>query len=341
LKHIAIIRLSSLGDIVHALPALQALRRRFPDAHISWIAEPAGAALLGCFPGIDRIVVFDLRSRRGLPAKLLFLFRFLRDWRRQFDLVLDFQGLLKSAVLAFLLGGERWGFCRRNAREPLAALFYTRRASPFPETRHVIHKNLHLLSLAGIGGTEVEYPLREWRPSERLASFLQRSGLPDGGLAVLNVGGGWPSKLLSAGQWLEIARGLKKDYRPVMLWGNEREREIAESVARQSGVQLAPFMDFCDLICFIARARFLISGDTLALHLADMTRTPAVGVFGPTSPARNGPLFPGSVAVRRELACGFCYKRRCDKMDCLQGIVTEDIIKAARRIDEQRDRNPD
>ena len=326
---------------MHTLPAFQSLRRHFPDARISWIAEPAGAKLLESFPGIDQIVAFDLKSRRGLPAKFLSLARFVRRWRGEFDVVLDFQGLIKSALLAFLLGGECWGFGRRNTREPLAALFYTRRADPFPETRHVIHKNLHLLSLAGIHGSAVEYPQREWMPSERLTDFLRKSGLPDRGWVILNVGGGWPSKVLSAEQWLDIARELKKEFRLAMLWGNEKEKETAAAVARQSGVQLAPFMDFNDLICFISRARLLVSADTLALHLADMTRTPAVGVFGPSSPGRNGPLFPGSVAVYRELACSFCYRRRCDTMDCLHGIVTEDIIKAARSIDAQRDRNLD
>jgi heptosyltransferase-1 len=341
LKTLAIIRLSSLGDIVHTLPAFQSLRRHFPDARISWIAEPAGAALLESFPGIDQIVTFDLKSHKGLPAKILFLARFVRRWRRQFDVLLDFQGLIKSALLAFLLGGERWGFDRRNAREPLAALFYTRRAACFPETRHVIHKNLHLLSLAGICETAVEYPVREWRSSERLSRFFRQSGLPDRGWVILNVGGGWPSKVLSPGQWLEIAQGLEKDFRLVMLWGNEKEWEIAAAVAGQSGVLLAPFMNFNDLICFISRARLIISADTLALHLADMTRTPAVGVFGPSSPGRNGPLFPGSVAIYRELACSFCYRRRCDTMECLHGIVTEDIIQAARKIDVQRDRSLD
>ncbi len=341
MKNIAIIRLSSLGDIVHTLPAFQALRRRFPDARITWIAEAPGAALLEHFPGIDQVVAFDLKSRRGLPARVCYLARFVRRWRGRFDLVLDFQGLLKSALLAFLLGGRRLGFGRRNAREPLAALFYSRRAARFPEKRHVIHKNLHLLSLAGISTADVEYPLREWPPSPALADFLGQRGWRGGEWIILNVGGGWPSKILNAGQWQRIAAGLGNDPRLVLLWGNEKERETAEAVARQSGAALAPFMTFGDLLYFIARARLVVSADTLPLHLADMTSTPAVGIFGPSSPERNGPLFPGSQAVFRRLDCSFCYRRRCDTMECLHDIVIEDIIKAARRIDAQRDRSPD
>ncbi len=341
MKNIAIIRLSSLGDIVHTLPAFQALRKRWPEARISWIAEPSGAALLGNFPGIDQIVVFGLKSQRGLLAKGLYLMRFVRRWRRQFDQVLDFQGLIKSALLAFLLGGTRLGFERRNVREPLAVLFYSRHAAYFPEERHVIHKNLHLLSLIGISEIAVEYPVKEWLPSEKLIAFSKQYALRPKGWIILNVGGGWSSKVLSVTQWMQIADGLKADRRVVMLWGNEKERKIADAVARQCGVNLAPFMDFNDLICCISRARLVVSGDTLALHLADLTRTPAVGIFGPSSPERNGSLFAGSLAVYHELDCSFCYRRKCDKMDCLHGIVIEDIVEAARKIDAQHYRSPD
>lgn len=338
---IAIIRLSSLGDIVHTLPAFQALRRNYPAARISWIAEPAGAALLENFPGLERIVVFDLKSRKGWSAKIRYLIGFVRRWRRQFNLVLDFQGLFKSALLSFLLGGSRLGFGVRNARESLAALFYSRRAAYFPEDRHVIYKNMHLLSLAGISAAAVEYPVQEWRASRQLNGFLEQNNLGDKCWIILNVGGGWPSKILSEKQWLQIAAGLKNDYQVLMLWGNEKEKETAATVARQSGVRLAPFMNFSDLIYFIAHALLVISGDTLALHLADLTRTPAVGIFGPSSPRRNGPLFAGSRAVFRERSCSFCYRRKCDTMGCLRDIATEDIIEAAKKIDAQHNRNSD
>ena len=337
MDRIAIIRLSSLGDIVHALPAFQALRTRFPDAHITWIAEPAGAALLGNFPGIDQVLVLDLKSRPGLAARVLCLVRFIRRWRGQFDLLFDFQGLIKSALLAFLLGGVRLGFGRGNTRETPATLFYSRRASRFPEERHVIHKNLHLLSLVGIAAAAVEYPRREWAPSPRLAEILDQEGLGRDGWIILNVGGGWPSKLLSEAQWLQVARGLEGRRPLVLLWGNEKEKAAAEAVARQSRARVAPFMEFSDLIFFIARARLVVSGDTLALHLADMVHTPAVGVFGPSSPERNGPLLPGSRIVHRQLACSSCYRRQCDTMVCLRDIAIEDVIEAARKIDAQRD----
>ncbi|MFH2108820.1 MAG: glycosyltransferase family 9 protein [Chrysiogenia bacterium] len=341
MKTIAIIRLSSLGDIVHTLPAFQALRRHYPEARISWIAEAAGASLLENFPGIDRIIVFDLKARKGSVARIKYLIGFVRCWRGQFDLVLDFQGLIKSALLSFLLGGSRLGFGSRNARESMATVFYSRRAVYFPEDRHVIYKNMHLLSLLGSSSAVVEYPVQEWVPSRQLSEFLEQNDLHDKGWIILNVGGGWPSKILSEKQWLQIASGLKDEYQLVMLWGNEKERGTAAAVSRQGGVHLAIFMNFSDLLYFINHARLVISGDTLALHLADLTRTPAVGIFGPSSPLRNGPLFSESRSVYRELNCSFCYRRKCDTMSCIRDIVTEDIIEAARKVDAQHNRNTD
>jgi heptosyltransferase-1 len=341
LKNIAIIRLSSLGDIVHTLPAFQLLRRHFPEAKITWIAEAPGAALLENFSGIDEIAVFNFKSRHGLLAKTSFLAGFVRRRRRRFDLVIDFQGLIKSALLAFLLGGKRLGFCARNTREPLAALFYSSRAALFPEERHVVFKNIHLLSALGIRETAVAYPVKELSLSPRLQQFLSELDWPAQGYLVLNVGGGWPTKVLSAAQWLEIINGLRPGRRLVLLWGDEREKELAAMLARQSGVALAFFMNFSDLICFVSRARLVISGDTLALHLADMTRTPTVGVFGPSSPQRNGPLFHRSRVIFKEQECSFCYRRKCDTTSCLKDIVIADIVAAARKIDESTDRKTD
>jgi heptosyltransferase I len=341
LENIAIIRLSSLGDIVHTLPAFQLLRKTFPEARITWIVEAPGAALLENFSGINEIVVFNLKSRRGIFAKIFFLIGFVRHWRRRFDLLIDFQGLVKSALLAFLLGGSRLGFGRKNVREPLAALFYSRRAGFFPEDRHVIFKNIHLLSMLGITETAVTYPLKKPAASRRLQQLLAEIGWPGQRYVILNVGGGWPTKVLSPSQWLEIISALKPDFPLVLLWGNDQEKEMAAALARQSGATLAFLMNFSDLICFISRALLVVSGDTLALHLADLTQTPAVGIFGPSSPQRNGPLFSHSRTIFQQQPCSFCYRRKCATMACLKNIVIADIVAAVRNVDGSTNRKTD
>jgi heptosyltransferase-1 len=282
-----------------------------------------------------------LKSRKGLFAKIFYLIGFVRRQRRRFDLLIDFQGLIKSALLAFLLGGTRLGFGARNARESMAALFYSRRAAFFPEERHVIFKNIHLLSLLGIRETTVAYPLKNPAASPELRQFLAGLNWPERRYIILNVGGGWPTKILAAAQWLEIIAGLQADYRLVLLWGNGPEKDMAAFLAGQSGIAIAPFMNFSDLIFFIAQALLVVSGDTLALHLADLTRTPAVGIFGPSSPRRNGPLFSGSRSIVQLQSCSFCYRRKCATMTCLESIVIADVIAAVRKIDESTNRKAD
>jgi len=331
LKTIAIIRLSSLGDIVHTLPAFQLLRRRFPAARISWFVEPGGARLLRNFSGIDDIVVVDLKGR-SLAGRIGSLRELLRQHRGHFDLVLDFQGLIKSALLALLLGGERLGFRRGNLREPLAACCYHRTAPLFSEQQPVILKNIHLLSLLGIEGREVAYPLRPLQPSRQLTKLWTRLGRAAKGLVILNVGGGWPTKRLSATQWLDVIAALGGEYPLLILWGTPQERMVAERISRRSGVELAPELDFSDLIMLIRRAALLVSGDTLALHLADVVGTLSLGIFGPTAPERNGSLLAGSAHLQRIMACSFCYRRTCDTMDCLRKLSVTEIVAAIRSV---------
>lgn len=335
MKKIAVIRLSSLGDIVHTLPAFHLLRKRFPDSHISWFVEPAGAALLENFSGISEIVVVDLK-KRGFFGKVSSFAALRRAYRGRFDLIIDFQGLLKSSFLGFCLGGLRLGFHRRNLRESLSAVFYNRTPPYFAEGRHVIFKNIHLLSPLGIVGEELIYPFRKPAPSVLLQNFLQESGLATGKWMVVNVGGGWPSKVLQSEQLEHLTQSLTRCFRVILLWGNTVEGRVAGRIAEKTGAVLPPLLNFGDLIYLLQRGALLISADTLALHLADMVRTPSIGIFGPTSPVRNGSLLPESVAIREKLECQFCYRRKCDTMECIRKIDLTEIVRVAERMYNER-----
>jgi len=332
-SRLAIIRLSSLGDIIHTIPAFDRLRRHFPAARISWYVEPAGAELLAHFQGIDEIRV--VRLKQGGPArKVREIVRLKQAVETSYDHIFDFQGLLKSALISRILPGPGHGFHRSNLREPAARFFYTTTVTPFDETRHVIIKNLHLLSAVDIHDAEIDYPLRALQPSETLRGIREWSSEDHGGYMILNVGGGWDTKILGLDQFVDIVNRLA-GRRIFILWGNDRERRTAEAVQRRTGAEMAPFLTFSDLILFIRRARVLIGGDTLALHLADMVSTPSVGIFGPTSPRRNGSLLAASRAITAPVACGFCYKKKCDKMDCLRAIPTPLIADSAEEIYEK------
>lgn len=331
---IAIIRLSSLGDIVHALPAFQLVRKTFPRSKISWFVEPAGAPLLGHFRGIDEVIVINLKVR-GLKNKFQEINRIKQLYSRRFDLIIDLQGLLKSAFITRLLKNHSIGFHKKNLRESLAARFYHETAPIFDETKHVIFKNIHLLKCIGIQDLKVEYPLKPLTASPRLVGFLKNQNLENRHFVLFNIGGGWESKILPPENQTNMVKRLTIDHPVVVLWGNEREKKTADRLTAGTDAIMAPPTDFNDLILLIQKARTVISGDTLALHIADMVKTPSVGLFGPTNPSRNGSLLPNSRSVYKKLDCGFCYQKKCDKMDCMKAITAHAVETAVAHIHEK------
>jgi heptosyltransferase-1 len=329
-KRIAVIKLSSLGDIVHTIPAVSALRSAFPRAVISWFVEPAGASLLENFSGIDHIIPVNLK-RGSLTGRISGLGKTLKLYKGGFDMIFDFQGLVKSAVLARLLGKPTMGFSRLNLREQQARFFYRDTVPYFEEENHVILKNLHLLSAAGISTVEISYPMKPLEFSPETGTFMKENGLGHGNYVILNIGGGWESKLLSHEQNLDIFNKIHGSLKKVILWGSPLEKERALRLSRDSGALITPFFNFMDLIQFIRNADTLISADSLPLHLSDAAGTRSVGIFGPTSPLRNGSMNRESIAVTNEIGCSFCYRRSCGHRDCISGINTADIAAFVNR----------
>jgi len=337
-KNIAIIRLSSLGDIVHAIPAFNLLRKQFPDAKISWFAENSGAKLLKNVAGIDEIITLNLKAK-GLFNKIKHILKIRSLYRKQFDLIIDFQGLLKSSILGWILKGYSLGFGKKNLKESPARYFYKQQADPFDENNHVIFKNIHLIRglLTTSNPPKVEYPLKQIPVSQKLEHFLVENKLEQKKYIILNIGGGWDSKLLEIPQNIEIIKKIKKkcSFPVVILWGNEKERQIAGEIARETQTLMSDFFDFSELILLIKYSCLTVSGDTLALHVADMVKVPSVGFFGPTSPGRNGSLLNDSVHVLKNMECSFCYKKKCGKIDCIKKMDLDQITEAIEKIYEK------
>ncbi|MCK4836803.1 MAG: glycosyltransferase family 9 protein [Candidatus Aminicenantes bacterium] len=333
-RNIAIIRLSSLGDIIHTIPAFYLIRKHFPGSKISWFVEPVGARLLENFMGIDEVIVINLKTR-GLRNKLKEIRIIRKKYTRKFDLIIDFQGLLKSAIITRLLKSQSIGFHQKNLKEPLAGLFYRRTAEYFDENKHVILKNMNLLQLIDIREENIHYPLKKIKESRKLLNFLKDRKLAINHFLLINIGGGWESKRLNTDQYIQIVNRLKANYPVVILWGNDKEKMIARTVSRVTNTIMSFYTGFDDLIGFIQKARLLISADTLALHIADMVKTPSIGLFGPTNPLRNGSLLSESISLYKKLPCGFCYKKKCDTIKCLTSITPNEIEEAVKKIYEK------
>jgi lipopolysaccharide heptosyltransferase I len=315
-----IIRLSSLGDIIHTLPALAALRRHQPESRIAWVVGENGRAILDLTRGIDEVIVL------GSP-----------DWRSRVrsrdQVALDFQGLLKSALISWFSGSRRRiGFNRANLKEPLAGLFYTERLGPVPEEDHVIRKNLALLRAIGIDDDRIEFPLVIPDPLIEKARVLTGDlGLPPGRPFILiNTGAAWASKRWRPEKWIGVAERLKACGLPMLLlWGNTDERAIADAVGRTTGVPLVPFLSLPEVMALIQAASLLISGDTFALQVACALSVPVVGIFGPTNPARNGPFRAEDRVAFREMDCSLCYKRDCPDLRCLEILTSKEVASLA------------
>lgn len=325
-----LVRLSSIGDVVHTLPALAALRARGWEA--GWVVEPLSRPLLEGHPLLSQVAAAPGASAFALPSARGAL-RALREAR--YDAALDFQGLWKSAAWARLAGAPRvLGYARPWRREPLSVLLVPEIVDLPPDLPHVIDKNLALLRPLGIDEVGLrEFPLPAWEKQAR-ATQTDLSDLGLAEFAIFNPGGGWDSKLWSPERYGEVARGLKeRGLRALVTWGPGEERLAERVVAASSGAALKCFpTTLPEYVQLARRARLVVAADTGPLHLACAVRTPVVGVYGPTDPARNGPFSPQDVVVRRTPLCSPCHKRRCAIHEgVMEAITAPEVLRAIDR----------
>jgi lipopolysaccharide heptosyltransferase I len=336
-NRVLIVRLGALGDVVHAIPVAAALRRAFPSARIDWLVSAKHREILDLVPVIDRRLVINDRGDVSGGTSLLSAIGELR--RARYDVAIDLQGLLKSAVLARSSGAPRVvGFSSRYARERAARLFYTDAYNPGRgglydprETRHVVDINLGLLGVLGITAPAREFPI-EAIDSEAARRAREQAG---GGYALLNPGAAWPNKRWPPERLAAIATALRARHglMSVVLWG-PGEEALAEAVvaAADGAAFVSPKATIADLVALARGAALMVSGDTGPTHIAAAVGTPIVGIYGPTRPARNGPMSPLDVTVSRDGVCQCHHLRRCklDRM-CLLDIDCGEVLDAVER----------
>jgi ADP-heptose:LPS heptosyltransferase len=295
-----VLRLSAIGDIVHTLPVLAALRRHGWD--VDWLAEPRGRSLLTRHPQLAQLVAAPAAARFA-PGEVLGTLRALRS--RRYDAALDVQGLWKSAVWGRLSGARRLVGYKGPARiEPLSAALLTERVPPPATVVHAIDEYFALLRPLGIeavGTREFVFPDTS-RQARAVEAELSQVGLLPGHFAILDPGGGWPEKLWPPEGYGAVARGLRERGLPALVvWGPGEEHLAERAVAASGGAAQRCFpTDLLEFVELARRARVLVAADTGLLHIACAVRTPVVGIYGPTDPARNGPFSPDDVVVYRE-----------------------------------------
>jgi len=317
--NVALVKLSSIGDVVHALPVAAALRDALPQARLTWIVERREAAVLRDHPALSEIVPVDTRGWRRARSPLavaettgalVALGRHLRASR--FDVAIDLQGLIKSGVITAATGAPlRIGFTAAHCREGLNTLFTNQRVAPPPTARHVVDRYLALVEPLGARAHTVAFALPADAAAEaRVDEFLMGAGLkPRDRLVVLNPGAGRPDKRWPIPSFRALAQRLSDEVSAAVLvvWG---PNELADARAivgtdapsgaslAPAGAILAPPTNLDELLAVLRRASAIVAADTGPLHLAAALGVPCVGLYGPTDAARNGPYGRGHRALQ-------------------------------------------
>jgi heptosyltransferase-1 len=300
---ILVVRLSSMGDVIHALPAVASLKHSFPRSRVSWIIRPRWMPLVEGNPFVDQVIPLD-RSLRSTASTL---------WRlraERFDLAVDFQGLVQSALVTAAVRPDRIvGFARSVVRERFAALFY----STGVETRaaHAVDRNMDLVTGAGASSLLRTFPLPEGMPEGRL---------PEGKFVLACPLAGWGAKQWPVESYEEVAALLDM---PLVVNG---PRDAAPALQRIRGA-MVHLSGIAGLVYATRRAHAVIGVDSGPMHLAAALAKPGVAIYGPTDPARHGP-YGGSVRVLRSANAVTNYKRRSASDASMRMVSPTEVIEA-------------
>ncbi len=336
-----IIKLSSLGDVIHNLPVLRTLRKNFPKAYIAWIVEEKCKDVLYNNPDLDELIVVRTKHwrrnwNRQSFAEITETISRLR--RHRFDVVFDFQGLAKSGLIAFLSGAPvRVGFHRHDCRERLNTLFTNRKGAYVGKGAHVIDKNLSLLNEVHATTVIKEFPLHvPLSVKEYIDAYLKdNQDLTANPVAVINPGVGFKTKQWSLSRFAQLGDRVASElgYNVLLTWGpgeEEKIKLISSQMKRRHWI--APPTSIHQSIELFRHINLFISCDTGPLHLCSVMGIPTVSIFGPTDPVRNGPFGPNHEVVYKKLPCSFCYKRQCPlKNECMDEVTVEDVFQAVKK----------
>jgi heptosyltransferase I len=340
---VLLVRMGALGDIIHALPVLAALRTHRPDVSVDWLADARYAHVLALVDGLRQRVIVRARVSSVSADEVRFAglsgvaaaISYLRAQR--YEAAVDLQGLIKSAAFARSSGARRViGFEASQLREPAARWLY-RETVHCPAPAHVIDQNLATLAAFGLSPTDRQFLWRGVRSDVPATVLLEQRVARSNGFAVLNPGAAWPNKRWPPAQFGALAAllGERLNLASVITWG-PGERELAEDVvaASRGHAVVAPPSALHDLLALARQARLVVSGDTGPLHLAASVGAPLVALFGPTRPERNGPCNDDDESVSRATTCVCLHKRRCLRgQACIEDIGVEEVYAAcARRI---------
>lgn len=334
-NNILVIKMSALGDIIHALPSLYALRQLYPKAHISWLVEPQFAEILPGKPFIDEKIIFyknDLK-KKSLWQKLTYL----KNLRQQlhahkFDLVIDLQGLMKSSLIALLSGcSNRIGYC--EMRE--GSFLVTKAICGENSKNHVVQRYLDVIRYLGAKVDEVKFPLPDFADyEEKMFKMLTKAGI-NGQYVVFFPGARWQTKEWPLEHYVQLAKKfIEQDVAVVISGGNadkEKGLTISKEVCSPKIFDAVGKTSIIEVAGLVKKASACIGGDTGPMHIAAAVGVPTISLFGPVSPERTSAYGPFSKVVRTTAECAPCFQRKCPKVFiCMDLISTQEVFNVCR-----------
>jgi len=343
---ILIVKLSAIGDVIHTLPSLNAIKKHYPDAHITWLVEEDASGLIVEHEALDRVIIS--KRKRWLKSMLRLLclknikkiYSFIIELRdTEYDLIIDFQGLLKSSILVALAKGKRKiGFDKGMEHMEYSYIFLNERIPPVNMENHALLRNLMLINALGIESKEIEYKIPISDHNRKVIDdILERYGIKGSELLLaINPVAKWKTKLWDNSKFALLADKLIEKYNASAIFtGSQSDKSTINNILSymsHSAVNLAGETTLKTLAALYEKIKFLISTDTGPMHMAAAVGTPVIALFGPTAPWRTRPFGAEHKIMRSKLYCSPCFKRKCNRIDCMHQISVEQIMDAIKSI---------
>jgi len=332
--------MSALGDIIHALPVLNYLHAVSPGIEIDWVVEEPFLDALEGNPLVSRIHQVRTKIWRKHPLspatirEIGILKKTLRE--RNYDLVFDIQGNLKSGLVCRLSGAEqRIGFAREELQESVNLLFTTRQVPIRPGDKHITDQYLRLVSVPfGRDFKGISYSTDiHTTPEDDAAASALIATLADGLVFLFHYGTTWQTKFWSEQGWIALGKEVLARYpesNVLLSWGNETERKVANVLAAAigGGARVIDRYPLKGLIALLKKVDLVVGGDTGPVHLAAAVGTPTVSFYRASDGKRSGPRGKGHVIIQSPLHCARCFRTECDKdAECRESIKVETLVK--------------
>ncbi len=343
LKHILVVKLSSIGDVVHSLPFLEVLKRNFPHTRIDWLIEEEAFQILKGHRDVDRIVISRRKTwQREISKGVKFInmlrevVQFLKELREiEYDLVVDLQGLLRSGILIGLSKGKR-KIGMIGAREG-GGLFLKEPPIPVDYQQHAVDRYLEIAKFLGcrLCSWRGEIPVDD-SDKTRIKDFLKSNGVGKHPLVAINPMARWKTKLWEPEKFTALVDRLYNELScRIVFTGSLKDREVIEDISRRTKekpINLAGRTNLKELAYLYSICKAIVSTDTGPMHMAAAMGCQVVALFGPTDPRRTGPYGQGHEVIRSDIECSPCFKKTCDHMTCMKQITVENCFGAVKNI---------